>query len=1069
MARDHATPPFELDPVITRRQRIRSSLLSLFRWEDGDAQPAVRGALLLFLIVAAFVVLKTLRDALFLSIYPARLLPKYMALNTVVSAVIAFGILRLYKRIPLRRVLQASLLLFAVSPLFIWERLPGHFHIKPSTLYVLVGIYGTMIPVQGWALVSTALSSRQGKRTLGFIGSGAILGGIGGGLLSRILVNEWGLQSLIPCASILIFAAFAACPAASSNLAEVAPSESAAAVTRRKMRFRYALLLLIIITTGTIVSTFLDFQFKAYTQREFQTEKTLGSFIGTFYALLGVSSLIFQLLITPFILRRASVTIGLAAMPFVLLVGSSLMYFWKSFAAIVTLRGSEELMRHSLDRSSFEVILMAIPVHQKIRLKSLVETVGIRTSELIGCMILIALFTRGDALPLTTLTVVNMGLTFLWFSCSLWLGIREYPALLREELRREELDLATVRENLFSNEFYRVLPALLRNADKDTILSILELLEESNKDWLGRYLTSITHQDPEIRLRTLQLLFLQKTDMRYRVKRLLSDPELRVRAEAVHYMCTRSRSPDEYINRFKQDESLAIRAATYAPGLKSGRKEDTDELETLFKKAEQDKDETALQEIAHLLQFIPPTDFSVKLYKKLLSNRSLDVRKAALKSIGHTKPQLLIPVLLKLTRVPALKTEVRATLTRYGKMLIPYLDAIIQNPGESLPRRKLALKIAADTGGISILESVLKAAKDPNVSLRFSAIKTLNYFQKNETLAPTHQALLPIIYREIAVLESELKRAFLFEPDNDRLIATLLKQRVLWTYERVFRGLALIFPQDAIYHAYLGWVSGDLRKRDAAIEFLEQTLPPELRDRLLPLLEYTPPEEVDEKKRATNRAIAFQSFLEEKDPLLVAAAIPDLSDVEFQEHSVEILEYLKERPATLIEEMLRRRTETMNHQEGNQPLTMIEKMENLAKIDLFSRLSAAELLLLGEVATEVEFQPDDIIFKEGDPAEEIYSLLQGRVELRRGSEFIREIGPGESFGTLGVLSNQNRTTTATVLEHAKCLKIHGDTFWEILEDYTPVCHGVIEVLANRIDQLTAQVAGVSIEPSPVDR
>jgi hypothetical protein len=40
------------------------------------------------------------------------------------------------------------------------------------------------------------------------------------------------------------------------------------------------------------------------------------------------------------------------------------------------------------------------------------------------------------------------------------------------------------------------------------------------------------------------------------------------------------------------------------------------------------------------------------------------------------------------------------------------------------------------------------------------------------------------------------------------------------------------------------------------------------------------------------------------------------------------------------------------------------------------------------------------------------------------------------------------------------LKIQGETFWEILEDYTPVSHGVIEVLVQQIEQLTAKLAGV---------
>lgn len=1018
-------------------------------------KPAIRGALLLFFIIAAFIVLKTIRDALFLSIYPARLLPRYMAWNTVVSSAVAFSLLHIYKFVSLRRLLQAALLLFFVSVLLVWEGLPGHIHVKPTTFYVWIGVYGTIITVQGWSLVSTQLSARQAKRTLGFIGGGAILGGIAGGMLARTLVEEWGLQSLFPCAAMLIAVAFFSCPAASGSLTESTPPATPATRDKTKRRIRYALLLLVILAISTIVSTFLDFQFKAYTQREYQTEKALGYFIGSFYAVLGVASFIFQLFITPFLLKRLGLAAGMAAMPLLLLLGSSAVYWRKSFAAMVTLRGSEELLRHSLDRSSFEALLMAIPAHQKIRLKSLVETIGNRAAELIGCLVLIWLFTGGN-LPLTTLTVFNMGLTFLWFVCALWLGLQKYPKLLREELRREEVDLETVRENLLSNEFYRMLPALLRNAKKDTVLSILDLLEASEKNWIGRYLTSIDSPDPKVRLKTLHLLFFQKADMRYKVKRLTTDPDPKVRAEAIHYVCVRSRSPRQFVNKFQKDEDLAVRIATCAPGLKAGSETEREELERLFKRAEEEGQEIALQEIAHVIQFVAPNDFTVSIYKRLLSNSALEVRKAALRSLGYTKPQILIPILLKLTRVPALKADVRATLAKFGKMLIPYLEEIILNPGESIPRRKLSLKIAADVGGVAILDSVLKVARDPSISLRFSALKTLNYFRKNGILKSDHPALLPLIYREISLLESDVKRALQFQPQQDRLMSTLFKQRIVWTYERVFRALGLILPWDAVYHAYHGWISGDSRKRDAALEFIEQTLPPELRDRLLPMLENVEDELPPENGRS-DRIHAFTSVLEEKDPLLISAAIPEIDEKEFEQWGPAIQKLQDELQNPLIEETLHRRFESMENKE-KRPMTTIEKMENLSKIDLFSRLSPSELLLLSEGATEVEFEADHVIYKEGDPAQEIFNLIRGSVELVRGGESICTVVQGESFGTLEVLSNKNRMSTTVAIEKSQCLRIQGDTLWEIMEDYTPVCHGIIEVLVQQIENLTDKLS-----------
>jgi hypothetical protein len=337
----------------------------------------------------------------------------------------------------------------------------------------------------------------------------------------------------------------------------------------------------------------------------------------------------------------------------------------------------------------------------------------------------------------------------------------------------------------------------------------------------------------------------------------------------------------------------------------------------------------------------------------------------------------------------------------------------------------------------------------------------LNYLRKNEILSPDHPALLPLLYREIAVLETEIKRTKWFQPAPDSLINTLLNQRIAWSYERVFRILGLILPPESIYDAYLAWSSQDARKRDAALEVLEDLLSPDLRERLLPLLENSPDQEVEENP-AEMRRKAVQMFLEEKDPLIISASVLEISDQELQTWYSQFRDLLAQEPNILIQETIDRRSAGMS-QEQNRPLTMLEKMESLSKISIFSQLSPAELLVLSEIAVEADFKKGEMIYKEGEPAEEIFSLLSGKVDLMRDEHLIYTVEPGDSFGTLGVLSNHHRISSAVAAEDSRCLKIQGETFWEILEDYTPVCHGVIEVLVQQVEQLTAKLAGVETE------
>ena len=305
-----------------------------------------------------------------------------------------------------------------------------------------------------------------------------------------------------------------------------------------------------------------------------------------------------------------------------------------------------------------------------------------------------------------------------------------------------------------------------------------------------------------------------------------------------------------------------------------------------------------------------------------------------------------------------------------------------------------------------------------------------------------------MLEREIHTLESEQKLAALFASQPKRLIDTLLSQRILWTTQRIFRILGLIFPADDMYHVYLAWSSTDQRKRDAGLELLEHTLPADLSNRLLPLFETSQPLVDSEKSRAD----VFQILLDDKDPLLIAAATLDMDEKEWNRWSDQICKLQTEEPHTLLKETIQRRSTQMNANE-NKEMTIIEKMEHLSKIDLFSNLSSPELLLISEVATEAEFEVGTILYKEGDPAAEIISLVRGRVELVRNDEPAGWIEAGESVGTLEILTSKNRVSSAIVRDTALCLRITGETFWEILEDYTPVCHGVISVLAEKIETL----------------
>src|ERR1041385_8229007 len=108
---------------------------------DSEKRTALIASAFLFSILTAFILLRSARDAFFLSSYSSRSLPYAMTLNTIVSALTALIFLRLYRYFSLPRVLRVSFALFIAGTLLFWHALTIHIPRAAGALYLWVGIY----------------------------------------------------------------------------------------------------------------------------------------------------------------------------------------------------------------------------------------------------------------------------------------------------------------------------------------------------------------------------------------------------------------------------------------------------------------------------------------------------------------------------------------------------------------------------------------------------------------------------------------------------------------------------------------------------------------------------------------------------------------------------------------------------------------------------------------------------------------------------------------------------------------------------------------------------------------
>ncbi len=106
----------------------------------------------------------------------------------------------------------------------------------------------------------------------------------------------------------------------------------------------------------------------------------------------------------------------------------------------------------------------------------------------------------------------------------------------------------------------------------------------------------------------------------------------------------------------------------------------------------------------------------------------------------------------------------------------------------------------------------------------------------------------------------------------------------------------------------------------------------------------------------------------------------------------------------------------------------------LERLSIFAGAGRPALERLASAAEEVDVAPGEAIVREGEPAEAIFVLVEGRVEVTSRGEaggepaVLREMEPGTYFGEIGVLEGIPRTATVTAIERCHCLRIEGDAF-----------------------------------------
>lgn len=133
--------------------------------------------------------------------------------------------------------------------------------------------------------------------------------------------------------------------------------------------------------------------------------------------------------------------------------------------------------------------------------------------------------------------------------------------------------------------------------------------------------------------------------------------------------------------------------------------------------------------------------------------------------------------------------------------------------------------------------------------------------------------------------------------------------------------------------------------------------------------------------------------------------------------------------------------------------------EALRQVDFFRDITDEHLKLLAQIAQLVEFPADSVMFRQREPAKDIYVIASGKVSLGifepgLGGRQLMEIGPGDFVGWSPLVGRSQLSDTAYTLSPVTAIAIDAERALDLCK-FDPefgfkFMHGVAEVLAERL-------------------
>jgi CRP/FNR family cyclic AMP-dependent transcriptional regulator len=145
-----------------------------------------------------------------------------------------------------------------------------------------------------------------------------------------------------------------------------------------------------------------------------------------------------------------------------------------------------------------------------------------------------------------------------------------------------------------------------------------------------------------------------------------------------------------------------------------------------------------------------------------------------------------------------------------------------------------------------------------------------------------------------------------------------------------------------------------------------------------------------------------------------------------------------------------------------------EVVELLARVPVFSTLHSTDLQRISELAVPREFEPGQVVFREGDSSDTCYIVRCGRARAVREHSDGRTItlatfGPGDIFGELAMFEDERRSATVEAVEPTTAVAVLGPDMRRLMTEHPGIATRLVIALGRRLRESNERLSRQSFQ------